>query len=92
MTQTVLLAFLAGALLGNGLPHFIRGITNEDFPCKAGNGPVPNFLGGWASLVIIGLIVPHLDLEHGSKAAFLAGCAGLLVFGYLHASGTLKKL
>jgi len=91
MITTILLALLAGSLLGNGLPHFLRGITNEAFPCRVGHGPVPNFLAGWVSLLIIGLIVPHLDLQHDGEAAFFAGCAGLLLFGYLHAAGILKR-
>jgi hypothetical protein len=40
--QSVLLSFVAGIFFGNGIPHFVKGITKERYPSMLGNGPVPN--------------------------------------------------
>ena len=42
MWQTIFLSLIGGALAGNGLPHFVRGITKQTYPCVLGNGPIPN--------------------------------------------------
>ena len=46
MWQTTALALLGGVIAGNGLPHFLRGITRHRYPCAFGNGPIPNFVAG----------------------------------------------
>jgi len=55
--QSVLLSFVAGIFFGNGIPHFVKGITKERYPSVLGNGPVPNLIGGWLSFVVAGLLM-----------------------------------
>jgi hypothetical protein len=50
MWQTIMLGLLGGVLGGNALPHFLRGITRRRYPSALGNGPIPNFVAGWAGL------------------------------------------
>jgi hypothetical protein len=52
----VLLGFLAGIVFGNGIPHFVKGITKERYASMLGNGPVPNLIAGWLSFVIVGVL------------------------------------
>ncbi|TVT52480.1 hypothetical protein FNH05_12895 [Amycolatopsis rhizosphaerae] len=79
------MGFLAGVLAGNAFPHFVRGITRRRYPSVMGNGPVPNFVAGWASLVVAGLLgywagpVQHPALLFGSLSS------GVLVIGLFHA-------
>lgn len=47
MWQTMALTLLGGVIAGNGLPHFLRGITRRRYPCAFGNGPIPNLVAGW---------------------------------------------
>jgi len=39
-----------GLLIGNAVPHLVKGFTRERDPCFLGNGPVPNLIGGWLCL------------------------------------------
>ena len=48
MWQAIVFGFLGGVMGANGYPHFTRGITRKRYPCGLGNGPVPNFIAGWA--------------------------------------------
>ena len=32
MTSTIVLCFIAGVLAANATPHFVKGITKEQFP------------------------------------------------------------
>jgi hypothetical protein len=68
MWQAIVFGFLGGALGANGFPHFARGITKQRYPCQLGNGPVPNFVAGWAALVIAGLL-----FTSPTSAGILAG-------------------
>jgi hypothetical protein len=56
MWQASVFGFLGGVLGANGFPHFTRGITKRRYPCAFGNGPVPNFVAGWAAFVIAALL------------------------------------
>ncbi|MFI7468800.1 hypothetical protein [Nonomuraea sp. NPDC049646] len=79
MWQTILLSFSGSLVAGNGLPHFIRGITRRRYPSALGNGPVPNLVAGWAGLVVrypalsfasIGVGVLLIGLFHAGPGAF----------------------
>lgn len=85
MLVRIVLSFLAGVLGGNGLPHFIKGITHEAYPNVFGGSPVSNFLAGWIGLVVA---VTLLYLAHpGSHpfASFAAVAVGVLAMGLFHA-------
>mgnify|MGYP007051644923 CR=1 FL=1 len=81
------LAFILGVLYGNVFPHLARGITRERYPCALGNGPVPNFFGGWAMLNIAGALTWWLwPVLVGAPFISAVGASlGLLAIGLFHA-------
>lgn len=85
MWQAIVFGFLGGVLAGNGFPHFARGITKQRYPSQLGNGPVPNFLAGWAALVIAAVLLclAHPSRHPGWVIGFAA--AGVLLIGLFHA-------
>jgi hypothetical protein len=86
MWQCLLLGFVAGVFGANGVPHFVKGITKETYPCVLGNSPVPNLIAGWGSLVIAAVITNYADRTHHA-VAFLTGFAtGALLIGLFHAA------
>jgi len=91
MIKSLAVSFLVGVILGNGLPHFIKGLSQDNLPCKIGNGPLPNFLAGWASLVLIGLLYQLIDVQKFAVSSLIAGYVGLLFIGLLHSSGALDR-
>jgi hypothetical protein len=85
MWQAIILSFLAGVMGGNGIPHFVKGITKENYPNVMGNGPVPNFIAGWSALVITALLIHAVDIEHYPLEAFIFACLGVFLIGLFHA-------
>lgn len=85
MWQTVTLSLVAGVLGGNGLPHFIRGITRRRYPCALGNGPIPNLIAGWAGLVLAVVVLRWAHPGEHPWLAFAVGAAGVLLIGLFHA-------
>jgi hypothetical protein len=83
--QSVVLGFLAGIVFGNGIPHFVKGITKERYPSMLGNGPVPNLIAGWLSFVIVGALTQWIDLRNFCAAALIAAALGVLLIGLFHA-------
>jgi hypothetical protein len=82
----LLLWLLIGILGGNAVPHLAKGITKESYPCALGNGPVPNFIGGWLSFVLaLGLARLVLN-SRVSDFDLIAGSIGFLLIGLFHAS------
>ena len=75
-------AFLLGA---NGFPHFTRGITKRRYPCQLGNGPVPNFVAGWAAFVIAALLLYLAHVSRHPGWALGSAAAGVLLMGLFHA-------
>jgi hypothetical protein len=86
MLQCALLSFTAGALAGNGSPHFVKGITKERFPSVFGSAPEVNFVLGWASFVLAGLSTYEAHVARHSVVAGTCEAAGLLVAGLFHSS------
>ncbi len=81
------MSFLAGVMLNNALPHFIRGITNEPYPCVVGRGPVPNFLAGWFGLTLAALLIGGARVSSQPYKALTGGIVGGLLMGLPHAKG-----
>jgi hypothetical protein len=82
----LLLWLLIGILGGNAVPHLVKGITKESYPCALGNGPVPNFIGGWVCFVLA-LVLARLALNSRvSDLDLIAGSVGFLLIGLFHAS------
>ena len=85
MWQTISLALVGGVLAGNGLPHFVRGITRQTYPCVLGNGPIPNLLAGWTGLVLAALPFRWAHVATHPWTAFGATAVGVLLIGLFHA-------
>lgn len=85
MWHVVLLGLFGGLLAGNSVPHLVRGITKQRYPCALGNGPVPNFLGGWASGVLAALCLYYADLARHPIPALASVSIGVLLIGLFHA-------
>ncbi|MDF5751423.1 hypothetical protein [Spongiactinospora sp. TRM90649] len=85
MGQTVLLAFLAGLIGANSVPHFVRGITGERYPTVFGDSPVINVVAGWAGLVLTVLCVRWAHPDRAPDWALAAGASGVLLMGLFHA-------
>ncbi|MFB9237539.1 hypothetical protein ACFFWC_18610 [Plantactinospora siamensis] len=85
MWQTLTLSLLVGIVGGNGVPHFIRGITRRCYPCVFGNGPIPNLIAGWAGLVFAGIGTHWVNAARYPWVAFTAGALGVLLIGLFHA-------
>lgn len=69
------LSALAGLMGANAVPHFVEGMTGEEFPNVWGNDPPRNAVAGTMGLV------PAGAFGHGAglPAHPLAGAVGLLV-------------
>jgi hypothetical protein len=86
MLQCALLSFAAGALAGNGFPHFVKGITKERFPSVFGGAPVVNFVLGWASGVLAALSTYEAHVARHFAVAATCAAAGLFLAGLFHSS------
>jgi hypothetical protein len=82
----LLLWIVIGILSGNALPHFIKGITKERYPCALGNGPVPNLLGGWMCIALTMFLVRLALNSPVSDLDLAAGLIGLLLIGWFHSA------
>jgi hypothetical protein len=80
----LLLWILIGILGGNAVPHFVKGITKEHYPCVLGNGPVPNFIAGWVGFVLTSLLVRFALNSRVSDLDLIVGLIGLLLIGLFH--------
>jgi sterol desaturase/sphingolipid hydroxylase (fatty acid hydroxylase superfamily) len=85
MFTTVILSLLAGIWFGNGIPHFVRGITKESYPCALGNGPIPNLIAGWLAIVTTPFWIYWAHIGEHIEAAWCAAAVGLLLIGLFHA-------
>ena len=87
MWQVAICSFLAGVFGANGVPHVVRGITKESYPCLFGNSPIPNVIAGWCSFVLAILLANYADPTAHSALAFSAGAVGALLMGLFQAAG-----
>jgi len=77
--------FPRGVMGGNGIPHFVKVITKENYPNVFGNSPVPNLVAGWVALVLTVLLVHWAQVEQYPVWAFTSGALGVLLIGLFHA-------
>lgn len=87
MWVAIILGFLAGTFGANGVPHFVKGVTKDSYPCVLGNSPVPNRIGGWGSFVVAGLSAAGARAGQHPGWAFAAAALGVLGMGLFHARG-----
>lgn len=85
MWQAIVFSFLGGLMAANGFPHFASGITKKRYPCQLGNGPVPNFVAGWAALVVAALFFYLAHPGRHPGWSFGAAAVGALLIGLFHA-------
>lgn len=86
MGLTALLAFLAGLIGANSVPHFVKGITRERYPTVFGDSPVINLVAGWAGLVLTVLcVVLCVQIDPAPWVALASGAVGVLAMGLFHA-------
>jgi hypothetical protein len=86
MLITIVLAFLAGLNLGNGLPHFITGITGQEHPSPLGKSAVVNLLEGWGAFLIGGIFWYFSWIQHGDPVLVYTFAAfGVLAINLFHA-------
>jgi hypothetical protein len=71
-----LLQFFSGALLGNGVPHFIQGISGNPFQSPFGSppgvgesSPLSNVLWGFGNL-LAGVLLLHFFWPQGDAAVY----------------------
>jgi hypothetical protein len=92
MLQMIVLSFLAGLVGANGIPHFVRGITAQEYPNVTGNSAVRNVVGGWGALVISALLAFWSHGDRHAPAAFAAAALGVLAMAVFHARGGAFRL
>jgi len=85
MWHTIVLGFLGGVIGGNGLPHFLRGITRRHYPSALGSGPIPNLIAGWTGLVLGALLLWWAHIGQHPELSFTSISAGVLLIGLFHA-------
>ena len=85
MWQAIVFGFLGGVMGANGYPHFTRGITKKRYPCGLGNGPVPNFVAGWAAFVLAAVLFYFAHVGRHPGWSFGAAAVGVLLMGLFHA-------
>ncbi|MEV5827251.1 hypothetical protein AB0L25_16880 [Spirillospora sp. NPDC052242] len=85
MWSAIVLGFLGGVMGGNGVPHFVRGITRQSYPNLFGTGPIPNLIGGWVGLVASVLLLAWAGPDEHPGWTFGAAAAGVLAIGLFHA-------
>ena len=85
MWQTLVLSFFMGLMGANGVPHFVKGITKERYPCLLGNAPIPNLVAGWLAFIIASLLGYWAHLMLYPVVAFCSSATGALLIGLFHA-------
>lgn len=76
-------AFAGGVCAGNGLPHLLNGLVRNEYPCKAGNGIVPNTVAGSVALALVPLIVGK-NHAVDARAKWILGLLGASVMFGIH--------
>jgi hypothetical protein len=97
----LLVRFLAGAVLANGIPHFVHGMSGRPFPTPFARPPgvglssaVTNVLWGFANFLggalLLGAMAPYQPGYNGETGAVALGALVLGIvlawhFGRIHA-------
>lgn len=85
MTKAIIFGFLIGICSGNALPHFIKGITKENYPCLWGNSPISNLIAGWLFINITSILIFFGNCKAHPEVEFFSCSIGLLLIGLFHA-------
>ncbi|MGA3150328.1 MAG: hypothetical protein ABSD10_01750 [Candidatus Saccharimonadales bacterium] len=92
MTSVLILGFIAGLLGGNGLPHFVKGITGQKYHSPFGkeSSAAVNVIWGWINFVVAVLVWHIAPMRQHPRAAFLAVSLGVLAIGLILANTRSK--
>ncbi|SEN00243.1 hypothetical protein SAMN05192574_102138 [Mucilaginibacter gossypiicola] len=85
MWQSILLSFFGGLFGANGVPHFVKGITKENYPCLAGNTPIPNLIAGLIMFILSIVLFHFADIRGTPLTCLITAAFGALVIGLVHA-------
>ncbi|MDN5274366.1 MAG: hypothetical protein JWP06_267 [Candidatus Saccharibacteria bacterium] len=85
MINTIIVSFLAGVWFGNGIPHFVRGITKRTYTSALGSTPIPNLIAGWLAIATTPLFLLLVDPARYPAACWIATMLGMLAIGLFHA-------
>jgi O-antigen/teichoic acid export membrane protein len=85
MVQAIVLAFLAGLMGLNGVPHFVTGITGREFPNLTGNSATNNAVDGLAAFAIAAVLLTLAHVGLHPWAALIAGAVGAVLMTVFHA-------
>lgn len=86
MTHTIILLFFVGVFAANATPHFVRGITKDQFPTPFGAGSLVNVISGWLMFIIAAVLFHYADLQHYYWASLISLSVGVLVMAVFHAT------
>ena len=83
MVSVLIVGFLSGVLVANGLPHFIRGTLGKKHQTAFGAplSAVQNVVWGWLSMAVAAIIWHFAPMATHPRAAFIAVAVGVLLAG-----------
>lgn len=84
MWHTILLSALTGLMGANAVPHFVKGMTGEEFPNVWGNDALRNAVAGTLGLIIAVILGAFADIPAHPVAGPTALSAGALVMAVFH--------
>jgi hypothetical protein len=85
MANAIIIGLLIGLISGNSIPHFVKGITKENYPCLFGNSPIPNLFAGWLFLNITCVLIYFWNYQSFPIVSLIFCSLGLLLIGLFHA-------
>lgn len=85
MIKAIVIGFFIGILGGNSIPHFIKGITKDNYPCVFGNSSIPNFIAGWLGVNLTCILGYYWNFKEYPMISFIFCSIGLLTIGLFHA-------
>jgi hypothetical protein len=85
---TFVLSLLAGLILANGVPHFVKGITGEMHATPFGrpSSAATNVFWGWLNFVVGFILLNISRWQWYPKTAFLGLALGSLIIGLMMAA------
>ncbi|HVS79349.1 MAG TPA: hypothetical protein VHD84_03645 [Candidatus Saccharimonadales bacterium] len=93
MTSVLIMGFLAGALVVNGLPHIVSGASGKTrhTPFGDSSSAAANVVWGWLNWVVAVLLWHVAPMRFHPRATFVAAAIGALVSGLALASAGEKQ-
>ncbi|MFI2506282.1 hypothetical protein [Streptomyces sp. NPDC018972] len=92
MWHVFLLSALAGLMGANAVPHFVKGVTGEEFPNVWGNDPLRNAVAGTFGLALAGAFGYGAGLPAHPLAGALGLLTGALAMAVFHGLGGAYRL